>query len=340
MRVVAGILGGVLIALAMIAGAAEQGIIVKGVRYFSYPTFTRIVFETEAAAPYVLTRSGDGRSLSFTSFGGLFGNAVSPLPVVNDGVVRQLEARQDGDRQSIVILLGPSAGEAKDFVLRGPDRVVVDIQRGAAPAAQARPAAAVAVVVLDAGHGGQQTGLVTGQGVEKSQTLELAQAIRNLLRKAPIKMTVLLTREADQGLTLDERAAAANAAEASVFVSVHMADGPASRVFILDPDEGQVSAVAAGGPADFLGYDAVSEQQQTLWGAQQARHAAESGRLGRALARSLSPRADAEPSQAPLALLKPVDAAAALVEVGMGGERAKAAEAISRGIEQYVRDRR
>ena len=37
------------------AGAAEKGLIVKGVRYASYATFTRIVFEIEAAAPYVLT---------------------------------------------------------------------------------------------------------------------------------------------------------------------------------------------------------------------------------------------------------------------------------------------
>jgi hypothetical protein len=39
------------------AGAAEKGLIVNNVRYASYAAFTRVVFEVEAAAPYVLLRA-------------------------------------------------------------------------------------------------------------------------------------------------------------------------------------------------------------------------------------------------------------------------------------------
>ncbi|MDH4161478.1 MAG: N-acetylmuramoyl-L-alanine amidase [Nitrospirota bacterium] len=318
------------------AFAAEKGVTVKGIRFFSYPDFTRVVFEIDAAAPYVLTRSGDGRTLSFSSYGGPFAVSAAQLPVINDGVVKQLENRQDGDRRTIAIVLAQGAGEAKDFVLRGPDRIVVDILRGT-PAVTA--VGAVPVVVIDAGHGGQQNGLVTGQGVEKSATLEMALAVRRILRGAAVKMKVLLTRDSDLALSLDERAAAANAGEATVFVSLHMGQGTEARVLLLDPDEGQ-AVTLGGGPADFMGFDAVSEQQQMLWGSQQARHAPESGRLGRAIIRSLSLREEAEPDQAPLALLRPVDAAAVLVETGFGMDRAAAAKRIAQGIERYVHEKR
>ena len=46
----------------------------------------------------------------------------------------------------------------------------------------------------------------------------------------------------------------------------------------------------------------------------------------------------AEPVQAPLALLKAVDAAAVMIEIGMEMDRMQAAEAIAKGIEQYVRE--
>ncbi len=338
MRTIFGILCAFLIAQS--AAVAGKGLTVTGVRYFTYAGFTRIVFETEETAPYVLTTSGDGKTLSFSSYGGAFVLKSAQLPQINDGVVKGMEHSREGDHRSVIITLGPAAGEAKDFVLRGPDRIVVDVLRGAAPALPPEAAAAKApVVVIDAGHGGSETGIVTGQGVEKSLTLDLANAVRQLLKKSAVKMTVLLTREHDEAMTLDERSAFSNASGALLFVSLHAAPVADARVFILDPDEGQTTA-SPGGPSDFLGYDAVSEQQQMLWGTQQARHSQESGRFGRSLARTLSAKEAAEPEQAPLAQLMAVDAAAVLVETGTGMNRGRAAEAIAQGIEQYVREKR
>jgi len=340
MRTIAGILCALLIAGPAGVVAADKGLTVKGVRYFTYPGFTRIVFETEEAAPYVLTRSGDGKTLYFSSYGGPFVLRPSQLPSINDGVVKGMELRQEGGQRSIIITLGPAAGDAKDFVLRGPDRIVVDVHRGAAPAAPPEAVTVKApVVVIDAGHGGAEPGIVAGQGLEKALMLDLANAVRKQLKKTGAKMAVLLTREQDQTMTLDERAAFANAAGAVLFVSLHAAFGQDARVFILDPDEGQPSS-SSGGPVDFLGYDAMSERQQRLWGTQQAGHAQESGRFGRALARAFSANGTAEPEQAPLALLRAVDSAAVLIETGMTVSRVKAAEAIAREIEHYVREKR
>jgi N-acetylmuramoyl-L-alanine amidase len=334
----------ILVSLLMIpAGtfSAEKGLTVKGVRYFSYASFTRIVFEIETAAPYILTRTADGRTLLFSAYEGPFA-LKAQLPVIRDGVVNGIEKKEDAGRNVILIHLDIAGGEVKDFVLRGPDRIVLDITRGAVSSAISAPAAAQTpvVVVLDAGHGGRDTGIITTQGQEKSVTLELAHAVRKILQKSS-HFKVLLTREKDQVLSLDERAGFANSAGTSLFVSIHAATGAAERVFILDPDDdlaGQQATRTAS--RDFLSFEAGSEEREKLWGRQQAAHVKESGVLGRRLAQQLEGRDDAEPMQAPIAGLKAIDSPAIMVEVGMEQDRVKAADAIAKGIERYVRENR
>jgi hypothetical protein len=89
---------------------------------------------------------------------------------------------------------------------------------------------------------------------------------------------------------------------------------------------------------DFLGYESQIDQRDMTWGSQQAVHAEQSGVLGRKIARLLAGSDSAEPVQASLAGLKAVDAAAVMVEVGLGQDRAHVAESIAGGIEQYVMD--
>lgn len=316
---------------------AENGLTVKGVRYFSYASFTRIVFEVEAAAPYVLTRATDGQSLLLSAYDGTF-TLKSPLPSVRDSIVSGVEKKEDAGRTVVVIRLDATAGKVKDFVLRGPDRIVVDIANGAALAPVPQPGRPV-VVALDAGHGGNDTGIVTAQGQEKTITLELAQAIKKILQKDP-RVQVVLTRERDLALSLNERAAAANIAGASVFVSIHVAPGTNDRIYIQDPGEDMGAQAVQPMSRNFLSFEAGNEQRETLWGRQQAAHAQESNALGRQLARQLNGKDNAQPLQAPLAGLKAVDAAAAMIEVGAGCDRAKAVEAAAKGIEQYVRENR
>jgi N-acetylmuramoyl-L-alanine amidase len=316
----------------------EKGLTVQGVRYFSYPAFTRIVLELEAAAPYTVNRSPDGRTALLAAYEGPL-VLRTPLPAVRDSIVSGLEWGEDAGRQVIMIRLGPSAREVKDFVLRGPDRIVIDVEKGAA---QAPPPAALdrqVVVVLDPGHGGKDAGIVTAQGQEKTVVLELAQTVKKLLQKDP-HFKVVMTRDRDSYVSLDERAAAANAAGARLFVSMH-AGTAGAQVFIQDPDEalqGQVKQQPL--TRDFLGFEAGSEQQENRWGSQQAGHARESGVLGRMFARQFSGNNTAEPVQAPMAVLKPVDAAAVLVEVGPELNPAMAALSIARGIEAYARESR
>lgn len=317
---------------------AEQGLTVKGVRYSTYPAFTRVVFEIETAAPYVLTRTADGKGLMLAAYDGTL-ILKSPLSAIRDSMVSGVELREDAGRTYLLIRLEGAAGEVKDFTLRGPDRIVLDINRGAGPAGVAAPADKPVVVVLDPGHGGKDSGIVTAQGYEKTVTLDLALAVGKILRKNP-RLKTVLTREKDQALSLDERAIAANAAAAAIFVSIHAAPGAVARVFIQDPVDDAAMRTNRPMSGDFLGFEAGSEQQEMAWGVQQAAHAGESGVLGRRLARRLAGTDAAEALQIPLAGLIAVDAAAVVVEAGMGQDRTGLAEAIAGGIEQYVREDR
>jgi N-acetylmuramoyl-L-alanine amidase len=79
---------------------------------------------------------------------------------------------------------------------------------------------AVRRIVLDSGHGGEDVGTHTRSGVtEKSLTLDIAWRLRQLLSR---DFDVLMTREDDRAVALEDRAALANRAGADLFVSIHL----------------------------------------------------------------------------------------------------------------------
>jgi N-acetylmuramoyl-L-alanine amidase len=75
-------------------------------------------------------------------------------------------------------------------------------------------------VVLDPGHGGKDPGAVGAGGVaEKDVVLEIALQLRE--RLGADGLDVVLTRDTDVFLPLEERTARANAEQADLFVSIH-----------------------------------------------------------------------------------------------------------------------
>jgi N-acetylmuramoyl-L-alanine amidase len=76
-------------------------------------------------------------------------------------------------------------------------------------------------IVIDPGHGGVQTGAISESGLmEKEVTLDVALRLRRLLADAPFD--VLLTRESDKTLGLENRVSFANSSNADLFVSIHV----------------------------------------------------------------------------------------------------------------------
>lgn len=93
-------------------------------------------------------------------------------------------------------------------------------------------------VILDAGHGGKDSGATNSIGTESAYNLKLANKVKGLLQAQGYK--VVMSRDSDRYLTLQERVDFANAVkEDAVFVSIHFnSGGPAARgieTFTLSP---------------------------------------------------------------------------------------------------------
>ena len=93
----------------------------------------------------------------------------------------------------------------------------------ASHAYSAQPASAK-LIVLDAGHGGSDSGAVGALGgetvLEKDLTLQITYRVKDILEGAGY--TVSMTRTGDTLPSLTERPAQANAENAAVFVSIHI----------------------------------------------------------------------------------------------------------------------
>lgn len=154
----------------------------------------------------------------------VFASPVDIAPTeskLDDAILEGWQAR--GDR-TLVLSTGPSYKGYESFELRNPTRIVLDL-RGERPARK-EPAAAARkggkgrpVIVLDPGHGGVEIGATGPSGTqEKDLALELARRLKVALER-DAGATVVLTRDEDRVVPLDERAAIANHNRAELFLS-------------------------------------------------------------------------------------------------------------------------
>ena len=89
-----------------------------------------------------------------------------------------------------------------------------------APPAEERPRASF-VVVIDPGHGGDDRGAVGPTGLaEKDVTLDIARRLKERIQ-AKMDAEVILTRNSDATMALDDRTAIANHERADLFVCIH-----------------------------------------------------------------------------------------------------------------------
>jgi N-acetylmuramoyl-L-alanine amidase len=85
------------------------------------------------------------------------------------------------------------------------------------------------VIVIDPGHGGHDPGALGVQGYEKDVNLAAALALKERLERSS-RYKVVLTRDDDTYVPLDQRVRVAQQAGADLFISLHSDSGPDANV--------------------------------------------------------------------------------------------------------------
>jgi len=135
------------------------------------------------------------------------------------GIVTRVRVVEATTGARVVLELDSGTVYRRVFNLQEPFRIVVDVAKRP-PTFGTERHRNVARVVLDPGHGGYDSGAVGPAGLkEKDVTLDIAKRTQPILARAAIE--VVLTREDDRYVTLEERAARANQLGADLFVSIH-----------------------------------------------------------------------------------------------------------------------
>lgn len=127
------------------------------------------------------------------------GDTFSFVEAVNDWYKIKLNDGSTGYVANWVVDLSASTEEA------APTAVITNISE--------------ATIVIDAGHGGYDSGALADTFYEKEATLKTATALADRLRQAGAN--VIMTRSSDEFISLEERAYTSNNSKADAFISIH-----------------------------------------------------------------------------------------------------------------------
>jgi N-acetylmuramoyl-L-alanine amidase len=184
----------------------------------SYPSFTRIVLETSAPVTH-RSEGTNGRDLRIRLLGL---NAEPQVESIAEGPVDEVRLERAGADTILKVTFEGSPGELKTSMLADPPRLVLDFGRPGAATSPGRPTTApLRTIVLDAGHGGHDSGAVgTGGLMEKELVLDVTRRAAKLAEQQ-LGIKVLLSRDGDYFVTLRDRTSFANKERADLFVSIH-----------------------------------------------------------------------------------------------------------------------
>ena len=252
-----------------------------------------------------------------------------------------------GDTPSTVVLtLGPRYATHRDtntLADAGSGRITIDLlpatteaapQPAPSPAPDTRvvvptqaPSTGLRTVVIDPGHGGDETGTQGAKGTqEKEITLAVARRLRTLI-EGRLGLKVFLTRDDDRTMSLDDRSAFANNHRADVFISLHAnsAVRPAlkgAEVYYLTVEradaEARKKAEDSGTSLPALGGGSRAVDL-ILWETAQARYLEQSATLAGFIEQALRAKIEMSPraiQQSPLRVLVGASMPATLVEMG------------------------
>jgi N-acetylmuramoyl-L-alanine amidase len=332
----------------------------------------RITLDVAPQTPHTVSQDGARIVVKFEADGLDAALPASPAPDL-------IQAIRPGDGPAaIAIDLGPRAGTYRASDLpgaRGGVRIVIDVLTATTPAPtpgapptppaatpptgptpppsepppllDITPSGGIRTIVIDAGHGGEETGARGPQGtLEKNVTLGVARRLKAAI-EARLGVRVILTRDADATVGLDERAAVANNNKADLFISLHAnasvrSSAAGAEVFYLSLDEyGDQAQRVAKGETEALPVfgGGVRDIEVILWEMAQARYIEQSAVLAQAVEVALRERVPMSPraiQQAPFRVLVGANMPAVLVEMGFITNAEQEKQLVSDGFQSTI----
>ena len=218
---------------------------VYNLRHFVHPNFTRIVVDVGVLREYAFQELKASSQLVVDILQARL-NPIVPEEVIpaRAGYIKDIRIVQ---KSPTTVRLTADLDYARVLRTRvfhvfDPFRIVIDITPETKPPASAKTPPApkpaeptrsgytmarslglgVKTIVLDPGHGGIDPGCLNAAGIkEKDLTLDIALKLRDIL-KANTSLDVVLTRETDIHVPLENRTVIANQRRADLFLSIHV----------------------------------------------------------------------------------------------------------------------
>jgi N-acetylmuramoyl-L-alanine amidase len=183
----------------------------------------------------------------------------------------------------------------------------------------------IRTITIDPGHGGDDEGVRGAGGAkEKDLTLSLARRVKAVI-EGRLGIRVLLTRDDDRNVPIDERTAIANNNKADLFVSLHLngsfrRSASGAAIFCADFDEAARKAAASTGNERLPTFGGgLRDIDLVRWDLAQTRHVDQSMTFASILEQQFRGRIPlAEPAidHAPLRVLESSNMPAVLIELG------------------------
>ena len=253
------------------------------------------------------------------------------------------------------------------YQLENPPRIVLDFRKGAAaapgtqqpqPVQKPQELPGIRTIVIDPGHGGREVGAVGPGGLmEKDVTLAISRKLASSLA-SKTGARVILTRDDDSVVSLDQRTTLANQYKADLFLSVHLnaavvKDAKGSETYFLSLEASDELARKAAENENAVSGNPSSDLDLILWDLAQQTYLGESSRFAQAIQEELNSAtavANRGVKQAPFKVLVGATMPAALVEIGFISNpeeetklqtdefQALMVDAITRAVQRYKTD--
>jgi N-acetylmuramoyl-L-alanine amidase len=312
------------------------------VRYEPGAASARLIIDTAPRAGSTVSQENDRLTVKFEA------DALDlPAPIVSSpgiGPGALVQAARLADSVTLAFELGPRFGsfKATSQPIDSSNRLQVDIlaaqTEAAAPAPPSAPApppelppalapqtAPIRAIVIDPGHGGEDEGARSAGGLkEKDLTLAVARRARAAI-EARLGIRVLLTRDDDRNVPLDDRTALANNNKADLFVSLHVnasmrpsATGAAIFYAAFGDDAREEAAAGSAERLPTFG-GGLRDIELVPWNLAQTRHLDQSSAFAAMLQQQMHDRIPLSTrgvERAPLRVLESANMPAVLVELG------------------------